>query len=129
MTAEGDGSCLSCVEIAIEQACRFMAHGNLDTFRQRRQHCCIRGSRWTRCWVQEPTRFVWRRASRSLQYAAATTDEEEVLVSVNAALGVVCAALMDVEVVSPPIDSLLNDLWAAENTSQGCGRCQVKFNV
>jgi glutathione S-transferase len=104
LTADADGSYLSCDEKAMEQACRFMAAWKLSGNGANVAKFAARGGP---AGSKNPRKSFG--AELADPYAAA---DEEVQASVDAALRIVCAALMDVETVSPA-DSMLNDLRAA----------------
>jgi glutathione S-transferase len=103
LVADADGSYQSCDEKAMEQACRFMAAWKLAGNGSNVAKFAARGG---------PSGSKNPRKSFAAEladpYAAA---DEQVQASVDAALRVVCAALMDVEAASP--DSLRDALRAA----------------
>jgi glutathione S-transferase len=104
LTADADGSYLSCDQKAMEQACRFMAAWKLSGNGANVAKFAARGGP---AGSKNPRKSFG--AELADPYAAA---DEGVQTSVDAALRIVCAALMDVEAAAPAV-SLLNDLRAA----------------
>jgi glutathione S-transferase len=105
LTADADGSYQSCDETAMEQACRFMAAWKLAGNGSNVAKFAARGG---------PSGSKNPRKSFAAEladpYAAA---DEQVQASVDAALRIVCAALMDMEATSSAPDSSVRDALRA----------------